>query len=195
MKRALDVVASALGLVLTTPLLAVLAVLVRRDSPGPAFFRQERVGRDGDLFRIRKFRTMRTDVGGPGVTTAGDGRITRTGHWLRSTKLDELPQLINVLEGTMSLVGPRPELQEYVDLWPDEDREVILSVRPGVTDPASLQFRREAELLAESSDPERTYRTVVLPEKVRIYREYVESQSFLGDLRIILGTLWSVVRD
>lgn len=190
-KRVLDVGAAALGLLLLAPLFAVLAVWIKADSRGPVFFRQERVGRAGATFRIHKFRTMRIDQGSsaPSLTVGADPRITAAGAFLRAHKLDELPQLIDVLLGDMSLVGPRPELPVYVATYPAELRAKILSVRPGITDPASLQFRDESALLARAADPEREYREVVLPAKLRLAADYVERASFGGDLRLIGRTV------
>ena len=186
MKRAFDVAVAGLVLLLLWPVMVLIAVLIRATSPGPAFFRQERVGLHGELFRIHKFRTLRTGPAGTMISPTGDPRITRVGAVLRRTKLDELPQLLDVLAGTMSLVGPRPEVPAYAALWPAEYRDVILSVRPGITDPASVAFRDEPERLAAVADPEAYYVSVLLPEKARMYAEYVRGQSFLGDL-VVLG--------
>ncbi|AVP57265.1 sugar transferase [Pulveribacter suum] len=188
MKRALDIAAALMALALLWPLLLALALAVRLDSPGPALFRQERVGLHGRPFRIHKFRTMRTGESGPLVTASGDARITRVGRVLRRHKLDELPQLLDVLRGRMSLVGPRPEVARYMALYPAEARSVILSVRPGLTDPASIAFRREEELLAASPEPERTYIDTLMPLKQRYYLDYVRTQSLRGDLAIVLRT-------
>jgi lipopolysaccharide/colanic/teichoic acid biosynthesis glycosyltransferase len=185
-KRAFDVTVAGLVLLLLWPVMVVIAVLIRATSPGPAFFRQERVGLHGELFRIHKFRTLRTGPAGTMISPTGDPRITRVGAVLRRTKLDELPQLLDVLVGTMSLVGPRPEVPAYAALWPAEYRDAILSVRPGITDPASVAFRDEPERLAAAADPEAYYVSVLLPEKARMYAEYVRAQSFLGDL-VVLG--------
>lgn len=195
MKRLLDVVGAAVGLVVTSPLFLVAALAVRLESRGPVIFRQERVGRYGESFEILKFRTMRVGVSGTQVTSGRDPRITRSGRWLRSTKLDELPQLLNVVRGEMSLVGPRPEVPKYVAEWPEDARHLVLSVRPGITDPASIEFRREAEVLAEADDPERHYVDVILPRKVSLYCDYVRTRSFSGDLRVIGDTLRSVAKD
>lgn len=195
MKRAVDVVLAGVGLGLTSPLLALVSIWIRLDSPGPVLFRQVRVGRGGESFTILKLRTMRHDVSGADVTAGHDPRITRSGRWLRSTKVDELPQLVNVLRGDMSLVGPRPELPRYVAMWPPEARETILSVRPGITDPASIEFRREAEELGAVSDAERHYVDVILPRKVSLYVDYVEGRSLAGDLRVLAHTLRRVVGD
>lgn len=194
MKRLFDLFVSALGLAVSSPMLALAAIAVKRDSPGPAIFRQQRVGLGGRNFDIWKFRTMRQDVAGAQVTVGDDPRITRSGHFLRSTKLDELPQLGNVLRGEMSLVGPRPEVPRYVQMWPAEAREKILSVRPGITDPASIAFRRESEELALAADPEAHYVDVVLPRKLEMYCHYVDNQSFVGDLVILARTATSVLR-
>jgi len=192
-KRLFDIVASALGLLLLSPVLLAAAVWVKLDSPGPALFRQTRVGRFGKPFTIHKFRTMRV-VPGAAITVGADPRITRAGHLLRQTKLDELPQLWDVLRGAMSLVGPRPELPHYVALYPADLRERVLAVRPGITDPASLAFSHEAELLAAAADPEREYREVVLPAKLRLSADYAASASLATDLRLILATLGRVLR-
>jgi lipopolysaccharide/colanic/teichoic acid biosynthesis glycosyltransferase len=188
-KRAMDVIATALGLILISPLLVFVALCVKLDSPGPVFFRQERVGRRGRLFRIHKFRTMRVSNGGPQVTAASDPRITRIGRWLRRTKLDELPQLIDVLKGDMSLVGPRPEVPRYMAMYSEDVRRRILSVRPGITDRAAIEFRDEERLLATSDDPEATYVERVMPIKQRYYLDYVEHRSVVGDVRILFDTL------
>jgi lipopolysaccharide/colanic/teichoic acid biosynthesis glycosyltransferase len=194
-KRAFDVVVAAVALAITSPLLVVIALAVRVTSPGPAFFRQERVGLGGVTFSIHKFRTMRVSHDGVLVSATGDSRVTRVGAFLRRTKLDELPQLVDVLAGHMSLVGPRPEVPAYADLWAPERRDVILTVRPGITDPASVVFRSEADLLAAADDADEYYREVLLPEKTRLYVEYVQHRTFLGDLRILAATVAAVVKD
>lgn len=171
------------------PVMAAAAVAVKLDSPGPVFFRQARVGKGGLPFRIHKFRTMRTDVVGANVSTAGDARITRVGKVLRKSKLDELPQLIDVLRGDMALVGPRPEVPEFVRQWSPERRPVILSVRPGITDPASIELRNEADELAAAEDPHQHYVEVLLPRKTSMYVDYVQNRSFIGDIRLIFQTL------
>ena len=193
-KRLFDMLAAAFGLLLLGPLLVGIAVWVRLDSPGPAFFRQQRVGRFGALFRIHKFRTMRVDAPaeGPLITVGADPRITRAGRALRRTKLDELPQLLDVLAGSMSFVGPRPEVPRYVALYPAELREKVLSVRPGITDPASIEYRDEAALLASAADPERVYIEQVMPAKLRHAVHYVERMSLANDLRLIGRTLRSL---
>ena len=196
-KRLFDLCCAAAGLVLLVPVLAAVALWVVWDSPGPALFRQQRVGRAGRLFHIVKFRTMhpRAETAGPPLTVGADGRITRAGHWLRRTKIDELPQLFNVLLGHMSLVGPRPEVPRYVALYPDDLRTLVLSVRPGITDRASIEFRDESTLLGQSSDPERTYVEQILPIKLRYGADYARSHTLRGDLEIILRTLAALWTD
>jgi len=190
MKRAFDVLASALGLALLWLPGLVVAALIRWDSPGPVFFRQERVGRLGRPFRIHKFRTMRVDAEQAGQLTVGaDARITRIGAFLRAHRLDELPQLIDVFRGEMSLVGPRPEVPRYVAHYPAALRDVVLSVRPGITDPASLRFRNESEQLAAAADPEREYIEVILPAKLACAADYAQHASFVTDVGVLLRTL------
>lgn len=193
MKRLVDVLLAGSGLLLASPLLLLVAVWVKLDSPGPVLFRQTRVGRDGCLFQIHKFRTMRHLASGSAVTVGADSRITRSGRWLRRTKLDEAPQLLDVLSGHMSIVGPRPEVPMYVEIWPEEQRRLILSVRPGITDPAAIRFRNESEILATATDPEVYYREVVIPEKLAMYEEYVRSRTIWGDLRLIMRTCYAVL--
>lgn len=193
MKRAFDLFCAGTGLVALLPLMVIIIIAVRLETPGPSLFRQVRVGRHGEPFEIIKFRSMRVSGAGPSVTASDDSRITRTGRVLRSTKLDEIPQLWNVVRGDMSLVGPRPEVPRYVRLWPEEQRTTILSVRPGLTDPASVHFRREEELLAAQTDPESFYVEEVLPRKAEMYVEYARTRTFIGDLRILVGTARSVV--
>ena len=194
-KRIFDLVFSAVALVLLCPVFLFIALAIRWDSSGPVLFRQERVGRLGRPFHIRKFRTMVVDAPsrGPAITIGQDPRITRVGAWLRRTKLDELPQLMDVLQGHMSLVGPRPEVPQYVALYPPDLRERVLAVRPGITDPVSLKLADEAGVLAASADPERTYREELLPAKLREAVAYAEQASLWSDLRIIGATarvLW-----
>ncbi len=193
-KRAMDLLLTLAVLPLALPLMVAIALWVRLDSRGPALFQQQRVGRGGRLFRIHKFRTMQLNDGaGPQITTAQDARITRAGRWLRRSKLDELPQLIDVLKGDMSLVGPRPEVPRYMALYPHEVRQRILSVRPGITDRAAIEFRDEERLLARATDVERAYVEQVMPVKQRYYMDYVAQHSVAGDLRILLDTLRAVV--
>ena len=196
-KRVFDVACAAIGLVLLSPLFAVVALWVKLDSTGPVFFRQERVGRGGALFRIHKFRTMASGAGpgaGLAITVGADPRITRAGTFLRRSKIDELPQLLDVLAGSMSLVGPRPEVPRYVATYPPALRDKVLSVRPGITDFASIEFRHESDLLARAADPEREYREVVLPAKLKLAAAYVDHASLGTDLRVIgrtLKALWA----
>lgn len=191
LKRAFDIAFSATVLLLLAPLLAVIALWVRCDSPGPILYLQGRVGRHGQPFRIYKFRTMQVgaDAAGPQITIGGDARITRAGHVLRRTKLDELPQFANVLRGEMSVVGPRPEVPRYVALYPTDVAAQVLSVRPGITDLASLAFRNEGDLLARSDDPERTYVQDILPAKLQYACQYVQTRSLWLDLSIIVRTV------
>ena len=193
-KRLFDVAASAAGVVAAAPLLVATAALVKLSSPGPVIFRQQRVGKGGKPFELWKFRTMRPATGGPLVTAGGDSRITPIGRLLRKSKLDELPELLNVLKGDLSLVGPRPEVPRYVALYPERERTFLQQIRPGITDPATVRFRNEEEMLARSSDPERTYVDEILPLKVRLYCNYLEQASFVGDLSILLQTIWVVAR-
>jgi lipopolysaccharide/colanic/teichoic acid biosynthesis glycosyltransferase len=194
MKRALDIAVAAVALVVLSPVFAVVALAVSLDSPGPVFYRQVRVGRYGRPFRIHKFRTMRANAPGLSITVGADPRITKVGRFLRRTKLDELPQVLDVLEGTMSLVGPRPEVPRYVAMWPDDLRSVILSVRPGITDPATVELRNESEEFGDIEDPEEYYVTVLLPRKARAYAEYVRTRTLRGDLSIVWRTAVQVVR-
>jgi len=189
-KRLFDVFFSLLGLLFLSPLLCLIGLAVTRSSPGGVFFWQERVGLEGKIFRICKFRTMgaSADRLGPAITSAGDPRITRIGRWLRRRKLDELPQLWNVLKGEMSLVGPRPELPSYVRNYTSAERRV-LSARPGITDLASLAYRNEEEMLAKAADREQFYRQTLLPHKLALNLEYIRSLSFRNDIGLIVRTL------
>jgi len=188
-KRLFDAAVSLAGLILTGPLLLTASLLIKLDSPGPVFYKGTRIGRHGRPFKMLKFRTMVQDADriGASSTAEDDPRITRIGRILRKYKLDELPQLINVLQGDMSLVGPRPQVQWAVDLYTPEEREV-LKVRPGITDYASLRFSNEAEILKGSADPDKDYLEKIHPEKMRLALEYVKTRSFLVDLRIIWRT-------
>ena len=194
LKRLFDVLCSFAGLLLMSPLLLGIALWIKIDSPGPVFFRQQRVGRGGVLFRIHKFRSMfeGAALSGPQITVGADPRITRAGHFLRRNKLDELPQLLDVLVGTMSLVGPRPEVPRYVALYPAELRDKVLSVRPGITDPASVEYRGESDLLAGAADPERLYIEQIMPAKLHRAAQYVDRMSLMTDLRLIGATLRSL---
>jgi len=188
MKRVLDVVLAGAGIVLLSPVFVIAAVAILIDSGRPILFRQVRVGRDYRPFVLYKLRSMSQESTGLPITADGDPRVTCVGRLLRSTKLDELPQLINVIRGDMSLVGPRPEVQRYVDLFHD-DYVDILAVRPGITDLASVKYRNESQLLAASADPERTYLQDILPDKIALSKEYVGQHSMRLDLRILIGTV------
>jgi lipopolysaccharide/colanic/teichoic acid biosynthesis glycosyltransferase len=188
LKRVMDIVLSLLLLVLLSPVLVLAAAAVWLEYGRPVLFRQRRVGRHFLQFEILKFRTMSADNSGPLVTVAGDKRVTRVGHVLRQTKIDELPQLWNVLRGEMSLVGPRPEVPHFVELFHDRYR-AVLEVRPGITDLASIKFRHEEAILARSADPEREYGHRILPAKLDLAEQYVEKRSILGDIAIIAKTL------
>ncbi len=193
-KRAVDVLSAGGGLVILAPVLALIGAAVKATSPGPALFGHTRVGRGGQQFKTWKFRTMvhGADRLGPSVTSGGDPRVTSVGKLLRKTKLDELPQLFNVLVGEMSLVGPRPEVPRYVEMFRD-DYHHILRVRPGITDEASLEFRNEEEILAQSEDAEREYVERVLPRKIELYRQYVDDVSLRRDASILLRTVYKVL--
>lgn len=194
-KRLFDLLLSSLGLAGLALPLALVALAIKLDSPGPVFYRQVRVGLRGREFRIHKFRTMAHDPSdrGPQLTVGLDARITRVGAFLRRTKLDELAQLFDVFEGTMSLVGPRPEVPRYVALYPAALREKVLSVRPGITDFASIEYRDESTLLARSADPERTYREVILPTKLALQARYVDRSGLGTDLVLIGRTVWAII--
>lgn len=196
MKRIFDFVMSGLGLIILSPLFLVLAIWIKLDSPGPVFYRQVRVGRHNKDFRIFKFRSMRVGSDKGSLVTIGgrDPRITRSGYFIRKFKLDELPQLINVFIGDMSLVGPRPEVRHYVDYWTPEQMHV-LDVRPGITDPASIKFRNENELLEKAEDPERYYIDVIMQEKLKLYLDYVKHHSFCGDIALIFKTFYVIVTE
>lgn len=194
MKRLFDILASSLALLLLAPLAVVIAALVKIDSPGPAFFRQVRIGRHGHPFRLLKFRSMEETEGAEnGRFDAGSSmRVTRFGRILRKSKLDEIPQLLNILKGDMSLVGPRPEVRKWTEVYPERWR-TVLEVRPGLTDRASIEFIDEERLLAESEDPEETYRSVILPQKLDAAEEYVRSRTMAGDLKVIGATALAVL--
>jgi lipopolysaccharide/colanic/teichoic acid biosynthesis glycosyltransferase len=193
-RRTLDVVVAGVGLVLLLPLLGLIAALVKATSPGPVLFVQERVGRGLVPFRLFKFRTMVADAParGPAITVGADPRVTRVGALLRQTKLDELPQLMNVLRGDMSLVGPRPEVPRYVALYGEAERR-IFTVRPGITDPSSLLYRDESAVLASYPDPERAYREVVLPHKIAVSLAYADGRTVLSDIGLLLRTVLRLV--
>ena len=196
MKRLFDVVASGVGLLLLSPLFLLVAIWIKLDSPGPVFYRQVRVGRYNRDFRIFKFRSMRVGADKGSLVTIGgrDPRVTRSGYFIRKFKVDELPQLINVFIGDMSLVGPRPEVRHYVDYWTKEQLRV-LDVRPGITDPASIKFRNENELLEKAEDAEKYYIEVIMQEKLRLYLEYVEKHNFWFDIKLIFQTFWVIITE
>ncbi len=193
-KRTLDVALSTLGIVVLSPFFLLISLGVKLTSPGPIFYGHARVGRFGKPFKALKFRTMVNDadkIGGP-VTIAKDPRITRFGQFLRTTKLDELPQLWNVLIGEMSLVGPRPEVEQFVDKYPDEARRAILSVRPGITGLTQIELRYEAEVLANEEDPEEFYERALLPRKIASDLRYIENRSLLMDLSLLFRTFGAI---
>ena len=196
MKRIFDIVASGLGLIVLSPLFLVLAIWIKLDSKGPVFYRQVRVGFKNKDFRIFKFRSMRVGADKGSLVTIGghDPRVTKSGYFIRKFKFDELPQLINVFLGDMSLVGPRPEVRHYVEYWTPEQMHV-LDVRPGITDPASIKFRNENELMEKAEDPEKYYIEVIMQEKIKLYLEYVEKHSFLYDIGLIFKTFWVIVSE
>ncbi|OQY53431.1 MAG: sugar transferase [Candidatus Parabeggiatoa sp. nov. 2] len=188
-KRLFDLCCILPGLILLSPLFVLIALWIKLDSRGPVFFLQTRIGQFGKHFKIIKFRTMHSSKGGLKLTIGRDARITRCGHFLRRYKLDELPQLINVLKGDMSLVGPRPEVPEYVELYPDGIKEYVLSVPVGITDYASIEFRSESEMLANSQQPEVDYVEKILPLKLAYHQQYVKEQSLYLDMALIFKTL------
>lgn len=194
MKRLFDLLASGIGLILVGPLFLILAIWIKLDSKGPVFYRQVRVGKDNKDFRIYKFRSMRVGSDKGSLITVGghDPRITRSGYFIRKFKLDELPQLINVFIGDMSLVGPRPEVRRYVDYWTPEQMHV-LDVRPGITDPASIRYRNENELLEQAEDPDKYYIEVIMQDKIKLYLDYVQHHTFWGDIKLIFQTFWTIV--
>ncbi len=196
MKRLFDIVMSGLGLIVLSPLFLIVAIWIKLDSHGPVFYRQVHVGWHNMDFRIFKFRSMRVGSDkGSFVTIGGhDPRITRSGYFIRKTKIDELPQLINVFIGDMSLVGPRPEVRHYVDYWTPEQKHV-LDVRPGITAPASIKFRNENELMDKADDPEKYYIEVIMQEKIKLYLEYVRNASFWYDIKLIFKTFWVIVKE
>ena len=196
MKRLFDVIASGLGLILLSPLFLILAIWIKLDSKGPVFYRQVRVGYKNKDFRIYKFRSMRVGADKGSLVTIGghDPRVTKSGYFIRKFKFDELPQLINVFLGDMSLVGPRPEVRHYVDYWTPEQMHVM-DVKPGITDPASIKFRNENELMEKAEEPERYYIEVIMQEKIKLYLEYVEKHSFLYDIGLIFNTFWVIVKE
>lgn len=196
MKRLFDILASGCGLLVLSPIFIIVAIWIKLDSPGPVFYRQTRVGRHNKDFRIFKFRSMRVGSDKGSLVTIGgrDPRVTRSGYFIRKFKIDELPQLINVFTGDMSLVGPRPEVRHYVNYWTPEQMRV-LDVRPGITDPASIRFRNENELLEKAQDPERYYIDVIMQEKIKLYLEYVEKSSFWYDIKLIFQTFKVIITE
>ncbi|OGV49207.1 MAG: hypothetical protein A2017_05975 [Lentisphaerae bacterium GWF2_44_16] len=193
-KRIIDFAAALILLFIFLPFFILIALVIKFDSKGPVFFRQFRGGRGGKYFTMLKFRSMAQNENAEkkGFEPGSLARVTRSGKILRKTKLDELPQLLNVLKGDMSLVGPRPEVKPYIELYPEKWTE-ILSVRPGITDPASIKFRNEEEILARSGNPEKEYRDTVLPLKLAIYKNYVDSISFSADAKILFLTIFAVI--
>lgn len=196
MKRLFDILASGLGLLILSPFFLVIAIWIKIDSAGPVFYRQVRVGRYNKDFKIFKFRSMRVGADKGSLVTIGgrDPRVTRSGYYIRKFKLDELPQLINVFVGDMSLVGPRPEVRHYVNYWTPEQMHVLI-VRPGITDPASIKFRNENELMEKAEEPENYYINVIMQEKIKLYLEYVDNHSFFGDIGLIFQTFWTIVKE
>ena len=195
MKRIFDIVASGFGLLVMSPVFLILAIWIKLDSKGPVFYRQVRVGRKNRDFRIFKFRSMRVGADKMGLITVGghDPRVTRSGYFIRKYKLDEFPQLINVFIGDMSLVGPRPEVRKYVDLYTSEQTQV-LDVRPGVTSLASIRYRNENELLEKVEDSDQYYINVVMQDKLAIDLEYIRNVSFGYDIRLVFQTFWEIIR-
>ena len=196
MKRIFDIVASGCGLVVLSPVLLLVAIWIKLDSRGPVFYRQVRVGYKNRDFRIFKFRSMRIGADKGSLVTIGgrDPRITRSGYFIRKYKLDELPQLINVFVGDMSLVGPRPEVPRYIEEYSEENRNIVLSVKPGITDNASIEFRAESEILGKAKNPEREYIDVVLPIKIGYYKDYVCRHNVAMDFVIIMKTIAAICR-
>ena len=196
LKRAMDIAISGCALAVIWPVLLLIALAIKIDDPGPVFYRQVRVGKDGKEFRIFKFRTMVVDADKKGlaITVGRDNRITRMGRILRKTKLDELAQLINVFIGEMSFVGPRPEVPKYVNMYTPYQRQVLL-VRPGITDYASIAYRNENDMLEGAQDPERMYIDVIMPDKIELNMKYLREISLAADIRLILSTIIAVIRD
>ena len=196
MKRLFDIVASGCGLLFLSPIFLFLAIWIKLDSEGPVFYRQVRVGRKNRDFKIFKFRSMRMGADKMGLITVGgcDSRVTHSGYFIRKYKLDEFPQLINVFKGEMSLVGPRPEVRYYVNYWTPEQM-YVLDVRPGITDPASIKFRNENELMEKAEDPEDYYINVIMQEKIKLYLEYVQNVSFWYDIKLIFQTFKVIITE
>lgn len=194
LKRSFDILISLLGLFFLSPIFLIIAILIKLDSKGPVFFRQVRIGKDIKEFKIFKFRTMIVDAETRGmqITVDGDNRITKPGAFLRKSKMDELPQLINVLIGDMSFVGPRPEVPKYVAMY-DENQKIILKIRPGITDIASIEYRDENILLAQSDNPEKTYIEEIMPKKIQLNIKYMKDISFINDLELIIKTIFKII--
>lgn len=194
-KRIFDFTASCLGLLLLSPFILMICCWIKMDSKGPIFFRQRRVGKDGNEFMIHKFRSMADNTENLGQLTIGnDQRITRSGHFIRKYKLDELAQLIDVIQGTMSLVGPRPEVPKYMNLYPESIRNKILSVKPGITDLAAIEMIDENIILAKYDNPEKAYIDIIMPMKSEYYLKYVDSKSIILDIKIIFITIYKIVK-
>lgn len=193
-KRLFDIIFSVFGLILLLPILIIISIWIKIDSKGPVFFRQKRVGQFNSDFRIFKFRTMRLNSDKLGLLTVGDRdpRVTRIGYYLRKYKLDEFPQLINVLIGNMSFVGPRPEVRKYVNHYSEDDMQ-ILNLKPGITDYASIEYRDEVELLKKAEDPERTYIEEIMPEKIKLNKMYIKNYSIFTDIKIIIKTFLAII--
>lgn len=194
-KRIFDLILSIPSLIILSPVYLLSALLIKLDTPGPILFSQDRIGRNGKPFRLYKFRTMVKDAAniGPPVTTADDPRITKTGRLLRKFKVDEMLQVMNIVKGDMSVIGPRPEIKKYVDMF-KEDYEQVLRIKPGMTDYALIAFRNEEDILSIFHDVEEGYVKEVLPEKIRLYKEYMAEMNLLTDIRIFFGTIWEILR-
>ncbi len=197
MKRIFDILFSIVGILILSPLFILIGIFVILDSRGGMLFRQERIGKNGCEFKVLKFRTMHPGSAGKGALTIGkkDPRVTSVGYYLRNYKLDELPQLFNVLMGDMSFVGPRPEVEKYTRLYTEEHKKKVLSVRPGITDFASIKFRNESEILAQSQDPEETYIKEIMPEKLRLNMKYIDNSNIFKDIFIIINTFYVLIKD
>jgi lipopolysaccharide/colanic/teichoic acid biosynthesis glycosyltransferase len=196
LKRTFDLVFSVSGLIILAPVLVIIAIWIAVDSKGSVFFKQKRVGQYGKEITVYKFRSMVTDAESKGlkITVGRDHRITDSGHFIRKYKIDELAQLMNVINGTMSLVGPRPEVQEYIDVYPQDIREKVLSVKPGITDFASIEFKDENSLLEGATDPHQTYINEILPIKQKYYAQYVDQQSIWLDIKLIFQTIVAIIK-
>ena len=196
MKRIFDIILSGCGLIVLSPLFFILAIWIKLDSKGPIFYKQIRVGKNNKNFKLYKFRSMRIGADKAGLITIGghDPRVTHSGYFIRKYKLDEFPQLINVLIGDMSLVGPRPEVRKYVEMY-TEDQMHVLDVRPGITDLASIRYRNENDLLEKAENPDQYYIDVIMQDKLKINLDYVKNHSFMYDIKLIFGTFWAIVSE